>query len=428
MDDLALSVRGLGKRYRIGVKQVPYKTIRESITNLATAPFRRRQTGADGGSFSKSGEVDFISALRDVSFEVHRGEALGIIGSNGSGKSTLLRILSRVTDPTEGHAEIYGRVGSLLEVGTGFHPELTGRENVYLNGAILGMRKAEIKDKFDAIVKFAGLERFMDTPVKHYSSGMYVRLAFAVAAHVEPEIMLVDEVLAVGDLEFQRKCLGKMQNVASEGRTVLFVSHNMQAISRLCTKSIWLDQGRIVKIGPTASVVAEYVFRGDGGKGERRWHDLRTAPGDDAIRLTAVRAKDADGKVPEYFDIRRQIGIEIEYHVLRPGLFFTPSLHLVNESGVILFLSQETTNWTSVPRSMGVHASTCWVPGNFLAEGQFHVDIGFWGFSHPPSSKAKQSGVISINVHDTLEGDSVRGSSTHPYYGVVRPSLKWTFQ
>jgi lipopolysaccharide transport system ATP-binding protein len=265
MSDIAIRVKNLSKQYRIGGpsaglrtgQQARYKTIRESLTEALKAPFRRLSSVVRGQSSIISNEM--IWALKDVSFEVKRGEVVGIIGRNGAGKTTLLKVLSRITEPTEGYAEIHGRVGSLLEVGTGFHPELTGRENVYLNGAILGMRRAEIEHKFDEIVAFAEIEKFLDTPVKHYSSGMYVRLAFAVAAHLEPEILLVDEVLAVGDAAFQKKCLGKMGDVAREGRTVLFVSHNMAAIENLCSRAILLRSGCLWLDDFSASVVSQYV-------------------------------------------------------------------------------------------------------------------------------------------------------------------------
>ena len=256
MSDVVIRVEDLSKQYRIGGPQARYKTIRESLTEAVQAPFRRLSSVVRGQSSAVSNET--IWALKDVSFQVQRGEVVGIIGRNGAGKTTLLKILSRITKPTEGWADIHGRVGSLLEVGTGFHPELTGRENLYLNGAILGMRRAEIERKFDEIVAFAEIEKFMDTPVKHYSSGMYVRLAFAVAAHLEPEILLVDEVLAVGDAAFQKKCLGKMGEVAREGRTVLFVSHNMAAIQQLCTRGVLLEFGRLTYIGPARETVAKY--------------------------------------------------------------------------------------------------------------------------------------------------------------------------
>ena len=245
MGNIAVRVERLGKMYRIGGKQERYRTLRDSLTDAVSAPFKRARSLLHGQAYGAAGLEETIWALKDVSFEVKHGEVVGIIGRNGAGKSTLLKILSRITEPTEGYADVYGRVGSLLEVGTGFHPELTGRENIYLNGAILGMSRAEIDRKFDEIVDFAEVERFIDTPVKHYSSGMGLRLGFAVAAHLEPEILVVDEVLAVGDAQFQKKCLGKMSAVASEGRTVLFVSHNMAAVKRLCITGLYLDRGQL---------------------------------------------------------------------------------------------------------------------------------------------------------------------------------------
>jgi lipopolysaccharide transport system ATP-binding protein len=254
MTTTAIRVRNLGKQYRIG-EVVGYKTLRDTIAGGAAAVFRRphRETPRD------SNRTSFIWALKDVSFEVKRGEVVGIIGSNGAGKSTVLRILSRITTPTEGSVEMYGRVRPLLEVGTGFHPELTGRENVYLNGAILGMGRLEIARKFDEIVEFSGVKKFLDTPVKHYSSGMYVRLAFAVAAHLEPDVMIVDEVLAVGDVEFQKKCIGKMSAVAGEGRTVIFVSHSMEAVKTLCPRTILFKDGKIEMDGKTGDVIGHYL-------------------------------------------------------------------------------------------------------------------------------------------------------------------------
>ncbi|MCS6926686.1 MAG: ABC transporter ATP-binding protein, partial [Candidatus Binatia bacterium] len=257
MGNLALHIEGIGKQYRIGQKQQPYKTLRETIVEAVQAPFRRLREGR-----RMARRDHFIWALKDVSLEIEHGEVVGIIGHNGAGKSTLLKILSRVTEPTTGSVDLYGRVGSLLEVGTGFHSELTGRENIYLNGAILGMRRAEIERKFDEIVAFAEVEEFIDTPVKHYSSGMYLRLAFAVAAHLEPEILIVDEVLAVGDVNFQRKCLDKMQDVGQQGRTVLLVSHNMSAVTRLCERAVLLHQGQVIQDGPAHQVVSTYLNSG----------------------------------------------------------------------------------------------------------------------------------------------------------------------
>src|ERR1043166_8674865 len=283
MSDIAIRVSDLGKRYRIGVRR--HNTLRDTIISV----FRRRGSSPNG---------HHIWALKKVSFEIHRGEIVGIVGRNGAGKSTLLKILSRVTEPTEGSAEIHGRVGSLLEGGVGFHPELTGRENTYLNGAILGMRKAELNRKFDEIVAFAEIERFIDTPVKHYSSGMYVRLAFAVAAHLEPEILMVDEVLAVGDAIFQKKCLGKIGDVAKSGKTVLFVSHNLSAVGQLCSRCFWLDAGLIKLEGPSDQVISKYLGAGTALNGEflnPATAGLRNSP------LSAVPA-------PRYFEITWSLG------------------------------------------------------------------------------------------------------------------------
>ncbi|MEQ1885612.1 MAG: ABC transporter ATP-binding protein [Bryobacteraceae bacterium] len=257
MSDIAIRVEGLGKQYRIG-KVARYETLRDKLSEGIAAPFRKVGSLLRGGG-GESRDSELFWALKDVSFEVPRGSVLGVIGRNGAGKSTLLKLLSRITEPTVGRAEIHGRVGSLLEVGTGFHPELTGRDNIFLNGAILGMKKTEIARKFDEIVAFAEVEKFIDTAVKHYSSGMYMRLAFAVAAHLEPEILIVDEVLAVGDAAFQKKCLGKMDDVAKHGRTVLFVSHNMTAVESLCSKCVLLSQGSVQMIGDTREVVYRHL-------------------------------------------------------------------------------------------------------------------------------------------------------------------------
>ncbi|HEY5885407.1 MAG TPA: ABC transporter ATP-binding protein, partial [Pyrinomonadaceae bacterium] len=297
MSDVAIRCEHISKRYRLGEAE-QYKTLRDVITGTAAAPFRsmRKALTRNGASSNGDGLAsangkssrDTLWALNDVSFEVKRGEVVGIIGRNGAGKSTLLKILSRITKPTKGHAKIYGRVGSLLEVGTGFHPELTGRENIYLNGAILGMRKTEIARKFDEIVAFAEVETFIDTPVKRYSSGMYVRLAFAVAAHMETEVLIVDEVLAVGDIQFQKKCLGKMSDVAKAGRTVLFVSHNLQAVTRLSERAILLDS-TVTADGPASAVVQTYLDSDLKVTASRVWSEKEVRPGNDIVRMVSAR-------------------------------------------------------------------------------------------------------------------------------------------
>ena len=305
MSEVRIRVEGLGKQYRIG-KRERYKTLRDSLMNAVSAPVNGLWSALHGANKAQHGnQSDLLWALKDVSFEVPRGAVVGVIGRNGAGKSTLLKILSRITKPTEGYAEVHGRVGSLLEVGTGFHPELTGRENIYLNGAILGMKKTEIERKFDEIASFAEIERLIDTPVKHYSSGMYMRLAFAVAAHLEPEVLIVDEVLAVGDLAFQKKCLGKMENVAQQGKTVLLVSHNLIAIENLCTQVLYLDAGLLREAGDTRDVVAKYLS----AQGESRKVDLGSSPhrsGSGEVRFTAVevlRCDEAAGPIRAGDDI-----------------------------------------------------------------------------------------------------------------------------
>ena len=316
MSDIAIRVESLGKRYRLG-ERFKYKTLRDSLARVAGAPFRAARNLAAGRREPRR-EEEWLWALKDVSFELRQGEALGIIGRNGAGKTTLLKILSRITAPTEGYAELHGRVGSLLEVGTGFHPELTGRENVFLNGAIIGMHRAEIKRKFDEIVAFAEVERFIDTPVKFYSSGMFIRLAFAVAAHLEPEILMVDEVLAVGDAAFQKKCMGKMGDVARGGRTVIFVSHNMSAVENLCGLGLLLDHGRLVTMEPVGQVVSLYLRQhassAADGEVDRRMH---VGPVEDML-IERVVLHDADGNPGAQLRIGEPCTLEITFRALKP--------------------------------------------------------------------------------------------------------------
>jgi lipopolysaccharide transport system ATP-binding protein len=306
-----------------------YGRLTESMSNAFKAPFRMLLRRRHGPPVEED-----LWAVKDVSFDVEDGQAVGIIGRNGAGKTTLLKLLSRITEPTEGRAVLHGTVGSLLEVGTGFHPELTGRENVYLNGAILGMTRGDINRRFDEIVEFAEVERFLDTPVKRYSSGMQVRLAFAVAAHLEPEILIVDEVLAVGDAAFQRKCLGKMGDVTSEGRTVLFVSHNMSVVSRLCDRGIWMEAGRVAAEGPMEDVVREYLGSSGARTAGFEATKLEAAPGNELIRLRGVRVKDHAGRLTSSIDGRHTVFVEIEYVTLRASVVRT-SFRLATAEGVI---------------------------------------------------------------------------------------------
>jgi len=317
MNEIAIRVADLGKKYHIGARQPKYRTLRESMKDALQAPFRRAAKLLKGQATGAAELDDVIWALRDISFEVHRGDVVGIIGRNGAGKSTLLKILSRITDPTEGFAEIAGRVGCLLEVGTGFHPELTGRENVFLNGSILGMTKREIERKFDEIVSFAEVDRFLDTPVKHYSSGMHVRLAFAVAAHLEPEILLIDEVLSVGDVGFQKKCLGKMDSIAGEGRTVLFVSHNLGAIANLCRSAMWIDEGRIAARGSADETIKSYLesMSGDGAADAAgAWR----REGSGEARVKRIQMLDTSGAPCDMFKMGDSVAVEFDVDFQRP--------------------------------------------------------------------------------------------------------------
>lgn len=365
--DVAIRVENLGKRYRIGRRE-PYKTLRDSLAGAVRAPFRR----LSGGSNGDGGRGELIWALRDVSFEVRRGEVVGVIGRNGAGKSTLLKILSRITAPTEGSAVINGRVGSLLEVGTGFHPELTGRENIYLSGAILGMRKREINEKFDEIVKFAEVEKFIDTPLKRYSSGMQVRLAFAVAAHLEPEILLVDEVLAVGDAAFQKKCLGKMGDISKEGRTVLFVSHNMGAIEQLCDKCILLENGVIKQIGTTSTVISIYL---------RDLHShlkssfLAFPNGDKNGSLIEAEILNSNKKHTDSVLFGEPFYIRMKFvHKSRlPGISY--SIRIYDQKERLVSAANTLKDELDIEKK-GVIDIFCFLPGNFFIPGEYRVAIG----------------------------------------------------
>jgi lipopolysaccharide transport system ATP-binding protein len=428
MADLAICVKELGKRYTIGEGQAGYRTLRDSIVETLIRPFGKARKLLSGNRTGSEQNNASIWALKDVSFEIKHGEVVGIIGRNGAGKSTLLKILSQITEPTEGGVDLYGRVGSLLEVGTGFHPELTGRENIYLSGAILGMKRAEIERKFDDIVSFAEVEKFLHTPVKHYSSGMYLRLAFAVAAHLEPDILIVDEVLAVGDAAFQKKCMGKMTGVAKEGRTVLFVSHNMAAVTRLCERAILLDGGRVLEDGPAGQVVTTYLTSGVGKTMVRNWDDLAKAPGSDVVRLCGVRSRAEDGQITESVDIRRPVGIEIEYEVLKSGYIFHPAFSVHNSEGVLLFAAQDTdTTWMRRPRPKGRYVSTGWISGNLLCEGAMSVGVSIWTLSPEKCHMYEQDAVI-FHVVDTFEDDSARGAWRMSIPGIVRPKFKWGTQ
>jgi lipopolysaccharide transport system ATP-binding protein len=421
--ELAIQAAGVGKQYALG-RAERYQTLRDTVAGVFSRSIRRFTPRVRGRT--RSSEPATFWALRNVSFDIPRGEVVGLIGRNGAGKSTLLKILSRITTPTEGVADISGRVGSLLEVGTGFHPELSGQDNIYLSGAILGMKRAEIARKFDEIVAFAEVERFVHTSVKHYSSGMYLRLAFAVAAHLEPEILLVDEVLAVGDARFQRKCLDKMQDVGNHGRTVVFVSHNMSAITRLCQTAILLEDGTVARYGPAQDVVASYLNSGLGTSAVREWPDAERAPGTDTVRLRAIRIRDDQGNITDSVDIRRPVAVEIEYDVLRPGHVLWPHYLLHNAQGITAFVgSDQDPAWRRKPRPVGRYRSTGWIPGNLLSEGTMLIGPAMRSLE-PNILHCYERDVVGFQVNDCTGGDTARGDYPDAIPGVVRPLMKWT--
>jgi len=428
MSDIAIRAENLSKQYTIGHANSRHDTIGEVVAafgNRLSAKLRRlipdtrHLTPVPGTRHLTPGlpSTETFLALNDVSFDVRRGEVMGIIGRNGAGKSTLLKILSRITEPTSGRAELNGRVGSLLEVGTGFHGDLTGRENIFLSGAILGMRREEIRRKFDDIVAFAEVERFIDTPVKFYSSGMYVRLAFAVAAHLEPEILIVDEVLAVGDIEFQKKCLGKMGDVAKQARTVVFVSHNMGAISKLCSRAIWLERGQVVAEGMTPEVVARYQAQFFMGKNVwQRPHDnLARGP----VAFLKVAMTNQTGQAAELFSGNEEIVVEVEYEVREPV-----STHIgigINTSeGVLLFYSTDCdqAEVRCRARPVGVHQATCTIPGGLMAPGSYSVFISAQWPHRQVYETLESTVTFEVSKDGTLAAIEGRG-------GLIMPKLRW---
>jgi len=415
MSDVALRTLGLGKMYYIGAQREQYRTLRDTLAKAAKRPLERiRHPGAASHSSEE------LWALKDIDLEVKQGEVLGIIGRNGSGKSTLLKVLSRITEPTKGRVEIRGRVASLLEVGTGFNPELTGRENIQLNGAILGMTRAEIKSKFDAIVEFSEIGRFLETPVKRYSSGMYVRLAFSVAAHLDPEILIVDEVLAVGDAEFQRKCLGKMEEVAGGGRTVLLVSHNMQAIRSLCRTAIEIRSGRVVNAGEAGLVVADYVSQQADSVAVATWEPGK-GPGDHELRLVRVEVVGPSGEVTNHITTDRSFSLRFAFDLGRLDPALKVGFDLVTGDGSLVLRSEQTdaaeADWPKL--HLGRNTILCTIPAGLLNDGRYLV-------------------MPRISVHNVrwiVNGDSVvsfevaRDSGGSPLIGgrpgAIAPKLPW---
>lgn len=428
MTNIAIQVENLSKAYQLG--EIGTGTISRDLERWWAKmrgkedPFLKIGQTNDRTTKGEQGEV--VWSLKDINFEIEQGQAVGIIGRNGAGKSTLLKILSRVTSPTTGSIKLKGRVASLLEVGTGFHPELTGRENIFLNGAILGMRKAEIKRKFDEIVDFAGVEKYIDTPVKRYSSGMYVRLAFAVAAHLESEILIVDEVLAVGDAEFQKKCLGKMNDVSKgEGRTVLFVSHNMGAVQTLCKSSILLKNGNIELFDNTEKVIYNYLKLGNGLASYMNWNE-DNAVGDNIVKLLSIKAVNEMNINKQIFDTTEKIGIMLEYQVLQDGYILWHGLNIYNDDGIHLFDSHSVTSkWYKNKHPKGTYLITAWIPENLLNEGSIIVNAAI--FNHIENKiHLHVKEVIRFEIHDNIKDlITAKGETKNKFNGAIRPLLLW---
>jgi lipopolysaccharide transport system ATP-binding protein len=415
---IAIKVEDISKKYKIGAApgKFKYEMLRDQIVALPNKLFRRNTV-----------EENYIWALKDVSFDLEEGHVLGIIGRNGAGKSTLLKVLSRVTEPTTGSVTVRGRVGSLLEVGTGFHPELTGRENIYLNGAILGMKRSEIESKFDEIVDFSEVEQFIDTPVKRYSSGMYLRLAFAVAAHLEPEILVVDEVLAVGDAEFQRKCLGKMNDVAAQGRTVLFVSHNMSAILRLTQEAIVMQKGRMVMRAHTNDAVDFYLASGQSQAGERSWDPTELTNAAAPFTPISLKLVDSKGKVVDAIRSVEDVNIEMTYNLAAPVTGLRVGVYLSTVRGEYVFTSFDVDDAAMYEkhsvRAPGTYVSRCNIPGDLLNEGRFIIGVNASTFGI--KRYFMDENALSFSV-DPSAAPGMQWAEQRN--GPLRPRLNWTIE
>jgi lipopolysaccharide transport system ATP-binding protein len=427
----AIQVQNLGKRYKIGATQTRFRygMLRDVLVDTVAAPIRFAASilRRPDSESRISNDQNFIWALNDISFDVAEGQVLGIVGRNGAGKSTLLKVLSRVTEPTKGTVAVRGRVGSLLEVGTGFHPELTGRENIYMNGAILGMKRAEIDRKFDEMVEFSEVGQFIDTPVKRYSSGMYLRLAFAVAAHLEPEILVVDEVLAVGDAEFQRKCLGKMGDVAQQGRTVLFVSHNMSAILRLTQEAIVLNKGRLLMRGPTQEAVDFYLSSGQAQAGERIWDEEEASAASAPFRPVSLRVRDGRGNVVDTVRSTEPVTIEFEYGLDAAVTGLRVGFYLSTMRGEYVFTSFDTDEPAMFEkhgaRKAGRYISRCVIPADVFNEGRYGLGVNASSFG--VRRYFMDENALAFNV------DISGAPGTHwpePRVGPLRPRLEWKIE
>ena len=418
MSDLAIRIEGLSKQYHLGRRRT-YKTLRDTLSKSIAAPFRNLRSGFRHSNGQPNGT---IWALKDLSFEINHGEVLGIIGRNGAGKSTLLKILSRITEPTEGYADVHGSVSSLLEVGIGFHNELSGRENIYLNGAILGMKRSEILRNFDEIVAFAEIEKFIDTPVKHYSSGMYLRLAFSVAAHLQSEILIVDEVLAVGDNQFQKKCLGKMNEISRGGRTILFVSHNLAAVQSLCSRAVWVQDGRAVEDGQPSAVVSEYLKTATTTfVGEKIWDDPTEIRDHEVVRLRSIRLiPDADMTI-ELMDTSTPLAIEVQYWNFRPETKLSISISVFNQEEICVFTSSSAGEWHDRPFPAGLFRTRCHIPGNMLNEGAYRISVLLIKDSMTVVHRVDDA--LVFEIQDNVED---RNGWFGKWAGVIRPKLHWS--
>lgn len=419
---LALKAENISKQYRLG--QVGTGTLTHDL-NRFWHKVRGKENPylkiGESNDRSTKGSSDYVWSLRDINFEIEQGDAVGIIGRNGAGKSTLLKLLSKVTKPTTGKIYTNGRIASLLEVGTGFHPEMTGRENVYLNGAILGMTKKEITRKFDEIVDFSGVERYIDTPVKRYSSGMYVRLAFAVAAHLESEILIVDEVLAVGDAEFQKKCLGKMGDVSKgEGRTVLFVSHNMAAIERLCNHSIFLKNGHLIDHDITPNIIAKYISEGQELNSIVEFENEET----ENMKMHKVWLENIDGENTSDFFSDEEIFICMKFTNHTEQISLLHALSITNEMEITVLASHDLNSEIKIRRKGKTYTTKCKIPSNFLNEGLYTCSLGLIeGLNYQPF--LFKNDILKFRIKDRLNGISARGLYTGVFPGVVRPILEW---
>ena len=430
---MVIRASGVGKKYLIGhqVQRVGDQSFREVVGAQARNLWRRAGDLARGRAIVIGDSVEEIHALRDVSFEVAQGEVVGLIGRNGAGKSTLLKVLSRITEPSSGRIAIRGRVASLLEVGTGFHPELTGRENVFLNGSILGMSRTEVKARFDSIVEFAGVEKFIDTPVKRYSTGMYVRLGFSVAAHLQTEILIVDEVLAVGDLEFQRRCLGKMDEAAQSGRTVLFVSHSMPMIASLCRRALLMHEGQLLADGPPSDVIHSYQSGPSASSASVAYENERTRPGDDDVRLLAGAVTDKRGETQLEHSLFDPVRVEMKFRVLADlPRAPQPSFHFFESGGACVFVSTPHDWDADAPIKAGDYVATCEVPAHLLNDGMYSVSLGLNTMHNRLQTAFFERHALTFSIVDPIEQNPQREligwGGRIP--GVVRPRLHWSLE